>query len=381
MTTSPIRVTQVDTRIRGQVAQFVNVPFELYRNCAQWAPPLVSSVKLALDRKRHPFYRHSDAAFFLAERDGIPVGRIGVLDNRRYNDHNHSKVAFFYYFDLVDDIAVAARLVEAAAGWARARGLTTLMGPKGLLRADAYGVLVEGFQHFAGMGLPYTYPYYARLLEELGFVKEIDYLTGHLTPEDRIPDRLFRMVERIKTRSGFEVKSFASKRELRRWIPRIQHINNAAFTEVWGYYPIDRAEVEMIADQLLSVADPHLMKVVLLGEEVVGFAFVFPDLGMALKATQGRLWPFGWIRILSAIKRTRSLQGNGVGLLPEYQGLGGSAMLYAELHDTIRARGADYFELVQVMETNTKSLGDMNMLGIHWHKRHRVYRLDLGSTD
>jgi GNAT superfamily N-acetyltransferase len=92
------------------------------------------------------------------------------------------------------------------------------------------------------------------------------------------------------------------------------------------------------------------------------------------------LWPFGWIRILSALKRTPTLQGNGVGLLPEYQGLGASAMMYAELHDTIRARGADYFELVQVMETNTKSLGDMNMLGIHWHKLHRVYRLEVGSA-
>ncbi len=381
MTASSIRLVRVDPRDRKQVAQFVSVPFELYRNCAQWVPPLISSVKLALDRKRHPFYRHSDAAFFLAERDGMAVGRIGVFDNRHYNDYNHSRVAFFYYFDLVEDVEVAAALVAAAGNWARARGLTTLMGPKGMLRSDAYGVLVEGFQYFAGMGLPYTYPYYSRLLEEIGFVKEVDYLTGYLTPEDQIPDRLFRLVKRIRARSGFEVKSFASKRELRRWIPRIHRINNEAFTEVWGYYPVDRAEIQMIADQLLSVADPSLMKVVVLGEEVVGFAFVFPDLGMALRSTGGRLWPFGWIRLLVALKRSRALQGNGVGLLPEYQGLGASAMMYVELHDIIRVRDAKHFELIQVMETNTKSLGDMNMLGIHWHKLHRVYRLELGSSN
>jgi GNAT superfamily N-acetyltransferase len=377
MMTSPIRIIEVDTGNRKQVAEFVAVPFHLYRHCAQWVPPLVSSVKLALNRKRHPFYRHSDAAFYLAERNGVIVGRIGVFDNRHYNDYHHTQVAFFYFFDLVEDVEVAAALAGAAGEWARTRGLTTMMGPKGMLRSDAYGVLVKGFEHFAGMGLPYTYPYYSRLLEEIGFVKEIDYLTGHLTPEDQVPERMFRLVERIKKRSGFEVKSFGSKRELRRWIPRIQRINNEAFTDVWGYYPVDRAEIEMIASQLLAVTDPQLMKVVTLGEEVVGFAFVFPDLGMALRATGGRLWPFGWIRILAAIKHSRSLQGNGVGLLPEYQGLGASAMMYAELHDTIRARDAEYFELVQVMETNTKSLGDMNMLGIHWHKLHRVYRLDL----
>lgn len=380
MTTPDVTIIPIDFRDRKRVGQFVEVPFALYRNCAQWVPSLVSSVKLAMNRRRHPFYRHSDAAFFLAEREGTSVGRIGVFDNRHYNDYRQSKVAFFYHLDFVEDVKVVTALVEAAAAWARERGLTMLMGPKGMLRSDAYGVLVEGFEHFAGMGLPYNYPYYPRLLEEVGFVKAVDYLTGYLTAQDALPERLFRTVERIKARSGFEVRSFSSKRELRSWIPRIQHVNNEAFTEVWGYYPIDRAEVEMIADQLLSVADPHLMKLVLHKDDVVGFAFVFPDIGMALKAAKGRLWPFGWLRILPAFKRTRRLQGNGVGLLPEYQGLGGSAMLYAELHDTIRTRGADHFELVQVMETNAKSLGDMNMLGIHWHKLHRVYQLDLGTS-
>lgn len=372
-----MKVREVNTAASKDIARFVEFPFTLYQNCAEWVPPLVSSVRLALDRRRHPFYRHSDGAFFLAEHDGKVVGRIGVFDNRRYNEYHQANVAFYYYFDVVEDVHVVEGLVEAAASWAGARGLKTLVGPKGMLRSDPYGVLVEGFEHFACMGLPYTYPYYAQLLEAVGFEKEIDYLTGYMDANDQFPDRLFRLVERIKTRSGFRVKSFATKRELRKWIPRIQRINNEAFTQVWGYYPIDRAEVEMIGDQLLAVADPQLMKVVLRGDDIVGFAFVFPEIGATLKAIRGRLWPLGWLRLLVALKRTRQLQGNGVGLLPEYQGLGASAMLYAELHDTIRARGADYCEFVQVMETNAKSLGDMNMLGIQWHKRHRVYRLEL----
>lgn len=369
-----MHVRELDTGVRADVRRFVTFPFDLYRDCAQWTPPLLSSVRLAMNRRRHPFYQHSDAAFFVAEADGAVVGRIAVLENRRYNTYNQSKTAFFYYFDTVDDAEVVQALTDAASAWARDRGLNVLKGPKGMLRSDAYGVLIEGFQHLAGMGIPYNYPYYATLLEAVGFEKEVDYHSGYMTAEHQLPPRLFKLSERIKERRGFWIKSFSSTRELRSWIPRIQAVNNAAFTEVWGYYPIDDAEAQMIGNQLLAVSDPPLVKVVMKDEEIVGFAFVFPDLAEALQATKGRLWPLGWARILWAKKHTPRLLGNGIGLLPQYQGLGASAVLYTELNGILRRRGGQYLEIVQVLESNIKSLGDMNMLGVRWHKRHRVYR-------
>ncbi len=362
------------TATRRDVRDFVAFPFRLYAGSAEWCPPLASSVELALDRQRHPFYRHSDGAFFVVEQAGEVVGRIGVFDNQAYNTYRRSKVAFFYYFDVIDDAEASRALLDAAAEWARARGLDLLMGPKGMLRSDAYGILVEGYEYPAPMGVPYNYPYYATLIEAAGFEKELDYLTGFIVKDDELPERVFRLAAKIKERSGFSVQSFRSKRELRAWIPEIQRVNNEAFTQVWGYYPIDDAEVQMIGDQLITVSDPRLLKVVTKDGAVAGFAFVFPDLAEALRATRGRLWPLGWIRFLIEMKRTRRLVGNGVGLLPQYQGLGATAMLYAELNDTIRSRGADYLELIQVMDSNIKSLGDMNALGVTWHKRHRVYR-------
>jgi GNAT superfamily N-acetyltransferase len=370
-----VNVIEVDTGRRSDVRKFLQFPFDLYRDCAEWTPPVMPSARLALNRKRHPFYNHSEATFFLAEEDGEVLGRIAVLNNRRYNAHTGGKVAFFYYFDTVDDVRVVRGLFDAARGWARDRNLEVIKGPKGMLRADAYGVLIKGHEQPASMGIPYNYPYYATLLEEVGAEKEVDYYTGYMTAADELPDRLFRLAERIKERRGFWVKSFTSKRELREWVPRIQKVNNEAFVDVWVYYPIDRAEVEMIGDQLLLVSDPRLLKVVMKGDEIAGFAFVFPDLAETLRATKGRLWPFGWIRFLIALKTTNQLLGNGVGLLPQHQGMGASALLYVALHDTLRSRGVNYIELVQAMETNLKSLGDMNMLGVHWHKIHRVYRL------
>ena len=372
-----MHIREIDTHNRRDVRKFIQLPFELYRDCSEWTPPLVSSVKLTLNRQRHPFYNDSAAAFFLAEEGRSVVGRIAVLDNRRYNNYIQGKVAFFYHFDTIEDVRVVEGLFAAAKAWAGKRGLEVLKGPKGFVRSDAYGVLVEGFEHPASMGIPYNYSYYASLLEQIGGEKEVDYFTGYMVPEDELPQRLFRLAEQIKARRGFWVKNFTTKRELRSWIPRIQEVNNKAFTQVWGYYPIGDAESQMIGQQLLLVSDPRLLKVVMKGDEIAGFAFVFPDVAETLRKVRGRLFPFGWAPILISLRTTDSLLGNGVGLLPQYQGLGANALLYTELHDTIRSRGANYCEFVQAMESNLKSLGDANMLGVHWHKRHRVFRLQV----
>jgi len=372
-----MRIRGIDTSVRRDVRRFVDFPFKLYAMCPQWSPPLVANVRLALNRERHPFYRHSDAAFFLAEESGDVVGRIAVLDNRRYNEHTGRNAAFFYYFDVVNNQNAAQRLVKAAADWAARRGLEVLLGPKGLLRSDPLGLLVEGYEHVAALSMPYNYPYYPQLMRSAGLEKDVDYLSGYLTADQTLPERMYRLADRVKERRGFWVKSFCSKRELRAWIPKIQKVNNEAFTDVWGYYPVGDAEIQMIGKQMLALADPQLIKLVMQEDQIAGFALIFPDITRALQATHGRLWPFGWIRILWAIRTTDRLCGNGIGLFPRYQGLGASMLLYLELAKAVRERGAARCEIAQVMETNIKSLADMNRAGVNWYKRHRLYRKPL----
>ncbi len=368
-----VKIRQLNTENRQEVRRFVDFQFNLYADCDKWSPPLVSSVKLAMNRHKHPFYNHSDAAFFLAERGDKILARVAVLEHRRYNEYTQRNVAFFYYFDAVNDPQATCELFDVAAHWARARDLNMLMGSKGMLRSDALGILVEGFEHEAALSMPYNYDYYPQLMQAAGFEKEVDYLSGYLIPEQKLPERLFRLADKIKERRGFWVKSFKTKRELRKWVPRIQRVNNEAFTDVWGYYPIDEAEVRMIGKQFLSVANPRLMKVVMKGEDIAGFAFVFPDISATLREVRGRLWPLGWIKVLRALKTTRRMSGNGVGLLPKYHGFGASALLYAEFDKSLRSVNAVHCDIAQAMETNVNSLGDMNMLGVNWYKRHRVY--------
>lgn len=370
-----MRIRKIDTTNRRDVTSFINYPFGLYADCEQWVPPLVSGVRDSLDRRNYLFYRNSTADFFVAENEqGALLGRIAVLDHRPYNEYRQSQTAFFYYFDLVDDSQVAHALLEAASGWARARGLHKIIGPKGLLRADASGILVEGFEYLATPGSLYNYSYYGELLAEAGFTKVMDYLSGYLEAPYELPERIYRIAERAKQRNGFSIKNFSSKRELLAWVSEIRQVNNAAFADVWGYYPLGDAEAQLVGEQLMALSEPQLIKLVLKDGEIAGFVLVFPDVALALRKAKGRLWPWGWFHLWRAFKTTRRLLGNGIGLLPQYQGVGANAVLYTELMKTVQTRGADFLETAYIAESNAKSLGDMSALNVNWYKRYRIFQ-------
>lgn len=369
-----MEIRKIDTSRARDVRRFIDFPFTLYRGCPQWVPPMVSDMKLALNRDKYPFYRHSTADFFVAEEGDRTLGRIAVIDNRRYNESHGSNTAFFYFFEVVEDLDVARALIAAASEWALDRELDVMIGPRGLLRGDGHGLLVEGFEHRPAMGIPYNFSYYPSFLEELGFEKEIDFLSAHLTRDQKLPQRFFDIAEKVKERRGLRVMSFTSKRELRRWVPEVQKINNEAFADGWGHYPIDEAEVNAVADRFLAVADPRLIKLVMKGEKVVGFVLGYPDISAGIQRAKGRLWPFGWLHILLEFKRTNWVNFNGVGLLPEHQGVGANAVLYTELAKSVLAFDFDHADLIQVADTNIESMGEVRAVGGEWYKRHRIYR-------
>lgn len=369
-----MEIREIDTSCARDVKRFINLPFELYRDSAQWVPPLVSDMRLALDRDKYPFYRHSTADFFIAVEGDRTLGRIAVLDNQPYNTCHNSATAFFYYFEVVEDLDVARALFNAAFDWARDRGLNLMIGPRGLLRGDGHGLLVEGFEHRPAMGVPYNPPYYASHLETLGFEKEIDFLSAYLGGDFDLPQRFYDMADKVKERRGFWVKSFTSKQELRRWVPKVQHVNNEAFTEVWGYYPIDEAEANAVADRFLAAADPQLIKLVMKGDEVVGFVIGYPDISAGIQRANGRIWPFGWLHLLIEFRRTKWTNFNGAAILPEHQGAGASVVLYTELAKSVLDFGFRHADLVQVAENNVESRGEVDAVGGEWYKRHRIYR-------
>lgn len=368
-----MRIRRLETTNRRDVRQFIDFPFQLYRGCRQWVPPLVDDMRLVMDRRRHPFYRHSAADFFVAEEAGRTLGRVAVLDNRLYNQYHGTAKAFFYYFDCVEDADVARALFDAAGDWARARGLTHIEGAWGFLEGEGIGVLVEGFEHRPAIGIPYNYAYYDALLTAAGFRGKTHYYSGYLPGNIEIDPRFYQVAEKVKAQRGFRVRSFASRRELRRWVPRIIDVYNRSFTENLEYFPIGQEEGRAIFERMITAADPRLIKLVLKGDEVIGFLFAFHDISAALQRTRGRLWPLGWIDILLEFKRTRWVNFNGVGLVAGHRGVGANAVLYTEMARSVRDFHFLHAEVVQIEERNAKSMGEMRALGVKWYKKHRVY--------
>jgi len=372
-----MHVRYIDSNRRREVRQFIRFPFELYRACASWVPPLIPDLTLVMNRKKHPFYHHSKAAFYVAEEAGRILGRLAVLENSRYNEYRKQKTAFFYYFDAVEDASVSGALFDKAVRWARQRGLDRMIGPIGFLQGDGIGLLVEGFEHRPALGIAYNYPYYDTLLHKAGFNKKTDYFSGYLPGDYDLPQRFYAIAETVKKKRGFWIKSFHNKRELRAWVPRIQDVYNKAFVDNFEHYPISDEEAKAVADRLLAIANPRFIKLVMKGNEIIGFLFAFVDVSAALQRNKGRLWPLGWIGLLREFTRAKWVNFNGTGLLPGHRGVGANAVLYTEMARTVHQFGFEHADIVQIEERNVKSMGDMNAIGVQWYKKHRVYEQTL----
>ncbi len=372
-----MNIQPIDPHNRRDVNRFIDFPHQLYRDNPYWVPELHSAARLVFDQKRHPFYRHSTAQFFLAQNQNEVVGRIAVLHNRNYSDHYKQEVGFFYNFDLINDQEVAKALLDAAVNWARQQGITSILGPRGFLRSQGFGLLVEGFDQIPAVGIPYSFPYYQNLLENYGFAKEADILSGYMIRSDQLPEKVFAAADRVAERSNFKVLQFKRKRDLKPWIPMVDLVYREAFLENPNYFPTTPDEFTLMAQNIYQIADPRLIKIITQDEKIAGFILGYPNINRALQKTHGRLWPFGWVVLLRAMRDTRHVDLNGLGLLPEYQGRGANIMLYAEVERSLRAVEAEYAEMIQIDERNFNSFSDMQTVGVRVHKRHRLYRLVL----
>ena len=372
-----VSIEMVDTENKKQVKRFVDFYYDLYKGCPQWVPPLYIDAYLPLNRKKHPFFEHSEADFFLAVKDGQVVGRICAGENIPFNQYHQTRKAQFYYFDAINDLEVAQALFDASFDWARRRGLDTMIGPKGLSPFDGYGALERGFEYRQMMTMMnYNYDYYPKLIEAVGFEKEVDFVSCYL-PADafKIPERVERIAERVLQRGNLWVKSFTSKKELvSKWAHRIGRAYNKAFIENWEYYPFTDGDVDYAVQNVFMIADPRLIKLIMHGEDIVGFLFAFPDASAALKRAKGRLFPFGIFDLLLEMKRTKTVSGNGMGILPQFQGIGGNALLYYEMGKTILGNyDFKFVEMTQVAETTHQMRADLKNLNGVEYKNHRVY--------
>lgn len=370
-------IRKIDTENKSDVKAFSRFPFHIYQKTPQWVPPLAGEMEFILNRHEYPFYKHSDADFFVAESEGQVIGRIAVIHNRLYCEYHHQKVAFIFFLEMVNDIQVSNQLLDTAIAWAKERGLETIIVGRGMIRSSGIGLLVEGFDQRLAIGTNYNLPYYPDYVQQYGFEKHSDHLSGIMVETQQLPARVIEMAERVKERGGFWIKKFASIKEMIPWIPQVDIMHHEAFKNNPGYYPSTHEEFELLVKNILAIADPRFITGVMHGDEIAGFILAYPDISAAVQRTKGQIWPLGWIDLWLEKKRSRVLSVNAIGLMPKYQGLGANILLYSELNKIIRQNDMKMIQIMHVDEQNFKSKSDMDTLQVQWCIRHRTYHLDI----
>jgi GNAT superfamily N-acetyltransferase len=374
-----IKIEAVNRQNRKLVGEFIELPYRIYQGVSQWVPFMKVDVRNMLDPKKHPFYEHSDAQAFIAVRNGQTVGRIAVMENRLYNQVQNKEIASFDLLESENDLEVIKALFGATREWATNRGLTQMIGPKPFGLGDGYGILVEGFEKRQMMiMMNYNLPYLPRLMEEYGFEKEVDFVSCQIeTANFSMPEKVKKVAERVLEKGTISVRGFTSRSELRTVGKEIGEIYNKVFVKNWEYYPYTKREIETAIENVILFADPKMIKVLMDGEKIIGFLFAFPDVSRAIQRHKGQLNPISILDLLREAKRSEMVSVNGMGVMEEYHGRGGNALLYYEMEKTVKSRNFKYAEFTQVAESAEQMRKDLITLGGAEVKNHRVYRLTI----
>jgi hypothetical protein len=370
-----MKIHPINLADHRMVRGFQRLPFSIYKAMPQWVPPLSSDADAMLERHRNPFFRHSEAIFLMAlDENNQPLGRLAVLDHRRYNEYNHERTAFFFLFECVNRLEVAQGLFNAGCAWAQERGLEKIIGPKGFTALDGLGLLVKGFEHRPALGIPYNPDYYINLIEECGFEQSGEMVSGYMGGDLKFPEKIHEVSRKVQERRGLHILRFNKRSDLKKFVPYLKGLYNGALEGTTGNVPLTDEEARKMADQILWFADPRLIKIIMKGEDLVGFLFAYPDISAAIQRTRGRLFPFGWLDLLLELRRTKWVNINGAGILDEYRGLGGTAILFSELHKSVVEGGFEHVELVQIGRDNERMQLELRNLGIDFYKTHRMYQ-------
>jgi hypothetical protein len=370
-----MKIIEINPSDRYRIEQFLDLPFKIYKNNPQWVPPLEADNRRIFNRQKNPFYKHSEAAFFLAlSADGAAIGRVAFLKNQHFNEFNHEQTAFFYLFECVQDFEAAHGLFSAGFEWAKQHGLNTVIGSRGFSTLDGLGLLVHGFEHRPALGIPYNLEYYPALVESVGFTAQSDIVSGYLSGEALIPEKIHQISELVQKRRGLSIPQYKSRTDLRPLISKLKDLFNGMMEGTTGNIPLTDEEAKSIANQLLWLCDPKLIKVIMKGDNPVGFLLAYPDISAALQRTKGRLFPIGWLSLWLEKQRTEWVNINGAGILEEYRGLGGTAILFSEMEKSIHAGRYKHAEIVQIGIENDRMQRELRDMGIDFYKTHRIYQ-------
>jgi GNAT superfamily N-acetyltransferase len=357
---------------KGELNQFVELPFELYRDDPHWVPPLRMAVKELLDREKHPFYANAQAEFFIARQDGRVKGRIAAIIDRNHNRFHNEEAGFFGFFESVDDPAVARLLLERAKAWTAERGARVFRGPVNPSTNYECGMLVEGFERDPMVMMTYNARYYPGLMEGIGLTKAMD-LYAYLSNANSIDMRkIDRVASKATATKGVRIRPINMK-DFQGDVERVWEVYGAAWAHNWGFIPMTKEEFFLMGKEMKMILKPELVLIGEAGSRVVGFALALPDVNQALKPARGSLFPTGLLKILYYQRLIKEVRVLALGVVEEYRTSGLAAGFYAMLVQNARKLGYGDCEMSWILEDNVLMNRSLEAMGAKRYKTYRIY--------
>lgn len=369
---STLKIQAVQSR--REKKQFFQLPWQLYRNDPNWIPPLRQNQLELLNYKPHPFYDQNEIQTFLALRDGQPVGRVAAIVNNTHNRQYGERRGFFGFFECIEDQEVSDGLFRAVRAWFAERNIFAVRGPTNPSLNYECGLLIDGFDSPPWFMMTYNPPYYARLIEGSGFQKTQDLFAfwGQIEMLKDLDKKMAFIVEETKRRFKVNLRHM----ELARFNQEVRvflDIYNRSLVGTWGYAPMSEGEIDHMADSLRHLIVPALTAVAEVDGVPVGVTFGLLDYNPRIKKIDGRLFPFGFIRLLAKKRALTAVRIISTNVVPEYQKWGLGLALLAKLVPSALAWGIKEAEFSWVLESNHLSYKSLKRGGAKLTKSYRIY--------
>ncbi len=373
---SDIKVKQVLNS--SDLELFIKFPMELYKGNPYYVPPLINEEKSILMKEENPALQYSEAAQFLAYKGENIVGRIAVMINHKEEKELGIRKVRFGWLDFIDDIEVSKSLINTAIEYAKSKGISKIEGPMGFTNLDKAGMLTKGFDKLATMIGIYNFDYYPKHMEQLGLVKEKEWVEFEINFPDTLPDKVEKFSKLIAEKYELELVKFKAKKDILPLVDSMFKLLDDTYKNLSTYTPITEEQIKHYKEKYFKFIDKdYIVCIKDKSGSLISFAITMPSYSKALQKAKGKLFPFGWWHLLNAGKKNDRANFYLIGIHPQYQKRGVTAIIFKEIYETFKKKGVKFLETNPELEENASIQAlwqDYNPIN---HKRRRTYSLEI----